>query len=246
MKTIASRQNAEIKAVAALHKSKERAKQRRFVAEGLRTVKTLLTSYKPIAIYVSERMLDDPDLNIAKNKLTLVVDQVMEKISTAKTPPGILAVFTLPTTPTEPLTPGLVLANINNPGNMGTLIRTAAAMNIKTIVVVEGTDPWSPKVVQASVGTSALVNIYELTWEQLITQKNDLELIALVVKDGLPPEQLSFDNALLIVGNEATGIPKHWLTDCKKRCTLTMPGKTESLNAAVAGSIALYVAFGKQ
>ena len=210
------------------------------MAEGVRTITTLMHTYELIQLYVTESLYATIDLPIDTDKITLVADTVMDKISTTKTPAGIVGVFPIPPGPQEPLTSGLVLARITNPGNMGTLIRTAAAMNIKTIVIVEGVDPWSPKVIQATAGSIAYVNIYELNWQELISQKNGLSLCALVVSGGKPPADITFNNTLIVVGNEATGIPETWAADCDQLCTLPMPGKTESLNAAVAGSIAMY------
>ncbi len=245
MKTINSRQNPEIKLVDALKKAKERKNQQRFIAEGIRTIQTLLTKYKPIQLYLTEKAFSEHHINIDRNLITLVTDEVMQKISTTKTPSGVVGVFTMPQQPTSDLTPGLVLANITNPGNMGTLIRTATAMNVNTIVIVEGTDIWSPKVIQSTAGTIANVDIFELTWQELLNQKKDLNLCALVVKDGKPPEHLDLKKSLIVVGNEADGIPSEWIANCEQLCTLPMPGNTESLNAAVAGSIALYLAFSK-
>lgn len=244
MKTIVSRQNTEIKAVDRLKNAKDRREQKRFIAEGLRTIETLMTKYKPIQVYATEHFYATHAMPISKDRLTLVPDAVMEKISTTSTPAGIAAVFALPENPTKPLSAGLVLARITNPGNMGTLIRTAAAMGKKTVVVVEGTDIWSPKVVQATAGALALVDIYELSWQELITQKGTVPLCALVVKGGTVPEQLKLQQALIVVGNEAEGLPDEWTNACELKCTLNMPGNTESLNAAIAGSIVLYLARG--
>ena len=243
MKTITSRKNPEIKLVDALKKTKERKNQQRFIAEGLRTIQTLLTKYKPIQLYMTQKAFNEHHINIDRTMITLVSDEVVDKISTTKAPSGILGVFAMPQPSQKKLTPGLVLANINNPGNMGTLIRTAAAMNANTIVVIEGTDVWSPKIIQSTAGTIAHVDIFELSWQELLQQKHDLQLCALVVKDGKAPEHLDLKHSLIVVGNEADGIPSEWAADCEQLCTLPMPGNTESLNAAVAGSIALYVAF---
>jgi RNA methyltransferase, TrmH family len=128
---------------------------------------------------------------------------------------------------------------------MGTLIRSCAAMNYKTVVCIKGTDPWSPKVVQASAGTIGMVNIFQVTWDELIQNKQNLNLCALVVSGGNKPQDIDLSNTLLVVGSEAHGIPDEWLGQCEQKLTLPMPGKTESLNAAVAGSIALYLAQGK-
>jgi TrmH family RNA methyltransferase len=129
---------------------------------------------------------------------------------------------------------------------MGTLIRSAIAMGIKSVVIVEGTDPWSPKVIQASAGTIIQANVFQIGWDQLIKNKKNLKLCALVVKGGKKPNQIDFKDILLVVGNEANGIPDNWLSKCEEKMTLPMPGNTESLNAAIAGSIALYLAFAKK
>ena len=165
----------------------------------------------------------------------------MEKISTTKTPSGYLAVFTIPKQPQPTVERGIVLANITDPGNMGTLMRSAAAMNIKTVVVVDGVDPWSPKVVQASAGSVGTLTIYQCSWQELLKHKQEKKLCALVVKNGKAPQEHELNDVFLVIGNEAHGIPSDWLNDCELKCTLPMPGKTESLNAAVAGSIALYL-----
>ncbi len=247
MKLITSRQNPEIKSVASLKQAKERKAQQQFLAEGIRTIETLMATYTPIQLYLTEKLFNQKLMrSIDPNKTTLVSPEVMEKLSTTKTPSGIVGVFAIPDTPHKPLTKGIVLANITNPGNMGTLMRTAAAMGTQTVVVVDGVDPWHPKVIQATAGTIAHIAIYELTWHELLDHKNDLQLCALVVKDGQSPDILTQDDILLVIGNEADGIPSDWLADCALTCTLPMPGHTESLNAAVAGSIALYLAFSKK
>lgn len=242
MKIITSRQNAEIKAIDSLKDGKNRKEQGRFVAEGLRTVQTLITKFILIQVYVTEKFYAEHRMPVSKDLITLVSDSVMEKISSSSTPAGILAVFTLPGNPRTPLAPGLVLVNITNPGNTGTLIRTAAAMNKRTVIIIEGADVWSPKVVQATAGALAFVDIYELTWQELVEQKGSLPLCALVVRGGSAPEKLQLKDSLIVVGNEAEGLPSEHIDQCEQKCTLEMPGNTESLNAAVAGSIILYLA----
>ena len=245
MKTITSRTNPEVKKVTSLHQAKYRTQHNQFIAEGVRVCSTLVDAgHQPHAVYATENMLEKARTFVNENILVLVSDHVMEKISTAATPSGILCVFSIPQAPApEQLNSGIVLVQIADPGNIGTLIRTAAAMNTQSVVIVEGVDPWSPKVVQASAGTIGYVNVFQLTWDQLITHKKDLKLYALVISGGKDPKKLAFKNALLVVGSEAHGIPPQWINDCDEKITLSMPGKIESLNAAVAGSIALYVAF---
>jgi TrmH family RNA methyltransferase len=142
----------------------------------------------------------------------------------------------------DQLTTGIVLAQISDPGNMGTLIRTAAAMNKKTVVCVETVDPWNPKVVQATAGALGSVSLFCMTWDELLRSKKNIPLCALVAQDGKMPDTINLKDALIVVGNEGAGIPDAWIAQCDEKITLPMPGKCESLNAAVAGSIALYLA----
>jgi TrmH family RNA methyltransferase len=155
-----------------------------------------------------------------------------------------VGVFEIPKQePLSALTGGLVMTKIADPGNMGSLIRSCAAFGVKTVVTIDGADVWSPKVVQASAGTLALVNVFETNWKDLLRYKKDLKLCALVVDGGKKPSHTTLDNTLLVVGNEAQGIPQEWVAECEETMTISMPGQVESLNAAVAGSIALYLAF---
>jgi len=246
MKLITSRQNPEIKRVVELHDSTARKEQQLFIAEGVRTCATLIHSgIVPTTFFVTERILDEAYSLISScDTVYQVTEDVMEKLSTAATPSGMLGVFPIPCAPTiEELQHGLVLAQISDPGNMGTLIRTCVALNIPNVVIIEGTDVWSPKVVQASAGTIGYVDIYQLSWNNLVARKKDLSLCALVVSAGTKPSELVNKNCLLIVGSEAYGLPQEWVEQCDQKLTIPMPGKAESLNAAIAASIALYEVF---
>lgn len=246
MQTITSRQHPLIKELALLKHAKHRATQQRFLAEGMRTISTLCSRTQAQAVLCTEATQEQALTLAPASVITIVTDEIMLKLSSATTPPGIIGVFALPGEPTQPLGPGLVLANVTNPGNMGTMMRMAAAMGVASVVVVEGTDPWGPKVIQASAGTQAFLHIYQWDWQTLVARKADIPLVALVVTGGKTPEQLSLNKSLIVVGNEAQGIPPAWLADCTQQCTIAMPGKTESLNAAIATSIVLYIAYVQQ
>ncbi len=242
MKNITSRQNPEIITVAKLADAKERTAQGMFIAEGLRVCSTLAeSSLKLVQLYVLNSLVSQAESIAPEAKITVVNQAVMDKISTATTPSGMLGVFRIPKQyHLSQLQSGLVMARISDPGNMGTLIRTCAALSIKSVVIIEGTDPWSPKVIQASAGTIGLVDIYCTSWQELVAQKGSLSLCGLVVSGGEKPANMTTNKLLLVIGSEAHGIPQEWLTDCDRTLTLPMPGNVESLNAAVAGSIALY------
>lgn len=244
MKVITSRDNQEVKHILSLQTPKGRKHEGQFVAEGTRVCKTLVDNgYKLVCLYITDNLFDEYKRVIKTPHITLVSDFVMQKISTAHTPSGFLGVFEIPKKSVTTLSAGIVLAQISDPGNMGTLIRTAAAMGVKTVVCVESTDPWSPKVIQASAGAVAQVNILTMSWSELVHAKKDLSLCALVVNSDNSIEQINTTQCLLVIGSEAHGIPAEWIAQCDQHVTIPMPGNTESLNAAVAGSIAMYVIF---
>lgn len=243
IKSITSGHNDTVKYLCSLHHAKYRKLEGTFIAQTERTIRALMSKLQPLQFFMTQEAYDKQTLTHDVSRITLVTPQVMRKISTLQESAGMIALFDIPGTKPTKLTKGIVLANISNPGNMGTLIRSAAAMNCQAVVIVEGTDPWDPKVVQASAGALASIDIIQLSWNELLTLKKDLKLCALVVKDGQSPDTLKRDDILMVIGNEATGIPAQWLSSCELTCTLSMPGNIESLNAAVAGSIALYIAF---
>ena len=247
MKTITSRSNEQIKEVCELHEVKGRTQHKKFLGQGERVCTTLIKNrMKLVQLYVTQEYMTQAQKLANDFFITLVNKSVMEKISTLTSASGMIGVFEIPATPPlAQLKSGLVMAQIADPGNMGTLIRTAAALNVKNIVIVEGADVWSPKVIQATAGTIALVDIFVLSWQALVTWKKDARLAALVVKGGKNPSDINAQNLLLVVGNEATGIQPSWLRDCTDYITIPMPGDVESLNAAVAGSLGLYLTFGK-
>lgn len=243
MKIITALTNPSIKKIVTLHTKEGRDTHQLCIVEGERAVATFLASSLELeTLYITEEHVP----NTVSVKTVIVSAQVMKKISMASTPSGIVGIFKIPLPPTRPLERGIVLAQIQDPGNMGTLIRTAVALNTPTVVVVEGADPWSPKVIQASAGTIAHARLYTLSWQELLKKKGKCSLVALTVRDGTQLEQLDTTQSLLVVGNEANGLPITWQNSCDAKATLPMPGNTESLNVAVAGSIALYIAYTKK
>ncbi len=244
MKSITSRTNQEIKHVASLQAKKHRSEHSLFIAEGIRACSTLIAhGHIPAALYVTERNLAQAQGITEDRLIVLVGNHVMEKISAATTPSGIVGLFSIPKPPApDQLGSGLVLAHIADPGNTGTLMRTAAALNAKSIVLIEGADPWSPKVVQASAGTIGMLTIFQWSWQELLAHKGNKKLCALIVSGGKPPQEISWQDALLVVGSESHDIPQEGIDASDETVTLPMPGGAESLNAAVAGSIALYLA----
>jgi RNA methyltransferase, TrmH family len=243
-KTIKSLDNPIIKHIVKLHTAKYRTERQQFIAEGFRTIATIIKAGQtPTNLFTTEEFLYDAQQLVNEKLIIVVTPAVMNKISTVQSPSGLLATFSIPPQPSlSTLSFGVVLAQVTDPGNMGTLIRTAAAMNKKTVVCVETVDPWNPKVIQASAGAITDVSIFRMSWTELMHNKKNIPLHALVASEGKHPSDVNLRDALLVVGSESHGIPQDWVEQCDEKITLPMPGNFESLNAAVAGSIALYLA----
>lgn len=247
MKHITSLENPIIKSIAKLKTKKGRSAQQLFVAEGIRTCSAIVKAgMQPTYVLATENSMATHTSFLTTHPVIYVTQKIMEKISSCATPSGIMCIFPIPTAPDfKLLSEGIVLTHLQDPGNMGTAIRTCAAFNKKTIVLIDGVDPWSPKVVQSTAGAIASVTLFQISWAQLIEHKKNNKLIALVVKGGHPPQSLNFAHSLLVIGSEAHGIPQEYLDSCDELVTIPMPGNTESLNAATAGAIAMYAAWGQ-
>jgi len=244
---ISSSSNETVKMIRSLHSLKGRKEKGLFIIQGSRSCQTILASayIKPYALFATNKEAELADLWSEQYNMPwhLVTDSVMEKISTTHSPSGILLVAeTPPQKEYQNECPGLILGNITDPGNTGTLIRSAVACGVTTIIMIEGVDAWNPKVIQATAGLIGEATLYELSWEELLEKTTSEKIYALV------PDQTKIDiatidlkNKLLLIGNEAHGINPLWLNQCKNQVTIPMQKSVESLNAAVAGSIALYL-----
>jgi TrmH family RNA methyltransferase len=240
---ITSRHNELIKSARALHNKQVRDARSAYCAEGVRIIATLIQSGERLEqlFYTPEQTNKAQEL-AGSAELILVSTSVMESLSSMTTPSGLYAVFAQKKAPLSAVHTGnsLVLARIADPGNAGTLIRTAAACGYQNIIAIESVDLWSSKVVQASAGTLGLLHLICTSWESLIQEKKSIPAYALVVTGGKAP-CASTEQHLLVIGNEAHGIDPAWVAECEQRVTLPMRSDVESLNAGVAGSLALYL-----
>jgi TrmH family RNA methyltransferase len=138
----------------------------------------------------------------------------------------------------------LVLAGLQDPGNVGTLLRSAEAFAATGVLLLPGTaSPWNPKALRASAGSAfrvPAVNATETDALDLLARHN-IPAIAAVARDGMPISEAPLANACaLLIGNEGAGLSDSLLAAAAHRITIPMPGNVESLNAAIAGSLLLY------
>jgi TrmH family RNA methyltransferase len=171
-----------------------------------------------------------------------VAEPLMRSLSETETPQGILAVLELNSAPT-PNAPEFILIpdQIRDPGNLGTLLRTAAAAGVQAIFLPpETTDAFAPKVVRSGMGAHFRLPIHSMKWEKIRRETNGLP-VYLADMHGQSCWETDFRLPLvLIVGGEAEGASDEARGLATQKVSIPMPGDMESLNAGVAGSILMF------
>lgn len=238
-----------------LHRRKAREREGRFLAEGVRVVEELLAAGVVLRVAVVSSAIEDTERGArlaarlkAATEVRRVPDSELRELADTATTQGVLVVADIPSAPLSGLSPepgsvALLLDGVQDPGNLGTLARSAAAFGCGALLCLPGTvDPWNPKAVRASAGA---------LFRMPVAQPSSLELddwldrhrYALLgadaagapVLDEPPPGRVA-----LAVGNEGAGLSDGLRARCDRLVSVPMRGGTESLNVAVAGAILLY------
>ena len=227
-----------IKLITSLSQKKYRQKHKLFVVEGVKVVHEFLNSSYELEIVFST----DTDFS-STNKFIEVTDQELKKISSLKNPNKVLAIFKIPNQ-INPIMGGLILAldSINDPGNLGTIIRLCDWFGIEQLVCSNETvDCFNSKVVQASMGSLTRVAVSYLDLKKYL--QNASVPIFVADMDGLDVYKTKLpDSAVLVLGNEANGISDEIKQLVTTKITIPRYGafhQTESLNVATASAILL-------
>lgn len=232
---ITSKDNKRIKAVRKLLTKKERTKAKQFLIEGEHLIEEALKwNANILELFVLENSEFNFDL-----KTTVVTKDVMKSLSTLVTPPGIIAIVEM-NTQTINSDRILALDGIQDPGNLGTLIRTADAFNFNRILIGKDTvDPYSDKVLRSSQGSHFHVSIEDT---DLVETMNDFD--GTVLTTDLQGEALSSQKItgplMIVLGNEGQGVSDDVLSHANYKVKIDMPGNAESLNVSVAGGILMH------
>lgn len=239
----------QIKFIQQLELKKYRKREGLFVAEGPKVVGDLLRRYQPKAIYATEEWMTAHAPEIAdRHLLTSITQDELRRVSFLQHPQQVLALFPIPeetfcdTVDIDIQTLALALDGVQDPGNLGTIIRIADWFGISTIVCSEDTvDAWNPKVVQATMGSIARVNIiYNDLPAFLDTLPADFPVYGTFLDgDNIYTQELT-PEGLIIMGNEGNGITDAVRAKVNRR--LLIPdfhqGETaDSLNVAIATAI---------
>jgi len=240
---IASVHNSLVKHLVQIRESKKyRNEQQSLIVSGFKLVKEIATCCVPKKLFV-ENLADA----LPCPEVYQVTEPVLKKITGLVSPEPIAAEFPLP----KPSTlihhsPLLVLDSIRDPGNLGTLMRTALALGWKGIFFLPScTDPFGDKAVRASRGALFKLSWKEGTWEELVQLKKQENFQAYIADvEGLSLEKCPrSDKILLLLSNEAQGMSAR-SESFGQKITIPMKGEMESLNVAVAGAILMYYMHG--
>lgn len=231
-----------IKQVASLRQQKFRKELDLFVVEGRKMVEELILShFETVGLYATEAFLaDNPSFANAE-----IANEVqMQQMSGQDTPPGILAVVRIPQQGEIKTNSQIVLAldGIANPGNMGTLIRTAEWFGIRDVVCsTDCVELWNPKTVQATMGSLFRVKVWRTNLAVYLQKtKSEGKAIYGALLEGENLFQMQAKpEGILVIGSESHGIRAEMLPNITHPITIPRVGgsMTESLNAAVAGGI---------
>lgn len=249
---ITSSANPAIAYVRSLSRRDTRAAERAFVVEGLRAVRDgLLAGERPRLLFLrqddrADLLLKELDVAPDDPVLRRVEPRLFDTLSEVQAPQGVLAVFPWPHVP-EPDTPTplvLVLDRLRDPGNLGTLLRSAAGAGVSAVyLTAESVDPWNPKVVRAGMGAHFRLPL--LPFEHAAaTLQQELPLRAATAANApVAYDEIDWAQpAALIIGGEAEGVSPQLAAWASQEVAIPLAANVESLNAAVAGSILLFEA----
>ena len=253
MKVISSKDNAIIKHIAKLKEKKYRAEYNEFIVEGLKLIKEAVQENADIKYIVVCDGCDNSEIieshlkyEMAKLDFIYVPQNIFKMISDVENPQGVLAVIGKKNNKEINTSEDLILAldDIQDPGNLGTILRTADSVGLKQILVSKGTaDSYNPKVVRSTMGAIFRVNVIEC--EDLKQTLNDLQnkeykvmITSLKAKNSI--YNTNYNKKVIVIGNEANGVSKEIQNIADEKVIIPMIGKTESLNASVATGVILY------
>ena len=257
MQVITSKDNEFIKHIKKLKDKKYRDISKEFIIEGIKLIKEAIEEKANIKQIVICDNCQNTDIipkelmyEIAKYECVYVSDKIFKSITEVNTPQGILAIIERNNSNKQEAeidyTQDIIVAldDIQDPGNLGTILRTVDSIGLKQILVSKGTaDSYNPKVVRSTMGAIFRVKIIECeklseTLKQVKAHKYQVLATSLKTKNSI--YDIDYNKKVIVIGNEANGVSEEILKLADIKVKIPMLGKTESLNASVATGIMLY------
>lgn len=257
MQRITSKNNPIIKHIRSLSKKKYRWNNKLYIIEGIKLVEEALDSNVKLRhIFFTQSLLSTSNgknlLNRLENlhELIEVDDSIFKSLSGTENPQGIIAVVEFDIGDHKDLLTKkdihlIYLDALMDPGNLGTVIRSADAFNIHGIIMGEGSvDPYNPKVVRAAMGSLFRVPLYfdNKNYDVLKELKtHQYKIYTTYLKGSTPNYDIDYNrNYIIVIGNESAGVSDEIVKISDILIKIPIPGRAESLNAGVASSILMY------
>lgn len=243
---ITSKDNELIKHVKKLKEKKYRDEFGEYIIEGIKIIEEAIAEKAKIKKIIICKDREYKSLANSSYDFVYVDERVFSSISDVTNPQGVMAIVEKSDDKQIDFSEDtfLILDNIQDPGNMGTIIRTCDSLNMKQIIVSKGSaDVYNPKVVRSTMGAIFRVRVIEqndLVETIKEMKKHNIKVYATDLKTDKSIYNISYEKSAIVIGNEANGVSSEVLNECTEKIKIPMLGKTESLNAAIATSIILY------
>ncbi|KSU83707.1 RNA methyltransferase, TrmH family [Fictibacillus enclensis] len=247
MKRIESEQNASVKQWKKLYTKKERDKSGQFIIDGPHLIEEALRHHVPIAhLIVEESYILPKNWDVSALDPWVVPKKIMKMLSDTEHPQGVLAVCRMKEQPLKPRPDGkyLLIDGVQDPGNLGTIIRTADAQGIDGVILGEGTvDVYNSKVLRSTQGSLFHVPVVKGSLDEWIAdcKTAGVPVFVSALKGAIPIQEVQSSGSFaLVVGNEGSGVRLESIEGADELVYIPMFGNAESLNVAVAAGIMLY------
>ncbi|MBO7187009.1 MAG: RNA methyltransferase [Clostridia bacterium] len=242
---IESKQNERVKKIRSLFNKKFRTEYSLFVAEGVKPVsEALISNAGVVTVFGTEKALLEVEslgASFSGVEVLTVTDAVYKSVSDEVSPQGVLAVIKMPDlSPVKTEGKCLLLDGVSDPGNMGTIIRTAAASGFNQIYCINTVDPFAPKTVRSSMSGIFKVKIYSGERQEIL-KSIDTPLIVASMEGVNAFSFTSPEKFCLVIGNEANGVSDFVKNKADYTVSIPMQNGVESLNAGVSAGILMYL-----
>ena len=243
---ISSLTNTKVKRVRRLQAERRfRRREQQYVIEGTRWVADALEQGVPIVELFITAVYQSQNPSLLNQPTTLVSDEAMAAMSDVPSPPGVLALINIAPLPLpDQPTFLLILDAITTPGNLGTMLRTAAAAGVEGVLLAPGcVDAYNPKVLRGSMGAHFRLPVQALSWDEIGEVTGGMAIWLAAIDGDMEYTAVNWQSpSALIIGNEAIGAGEAARQLATGQLTIPMYAATESLNAAIAAGVVLFEA----
>lgn len=240
MERITSSQNPLLRHIRKLQNSRAyREEQREFVADGFKLLDEAIRWYPNIKTVIVSESQTLPPLPEGVRRVQ-IPDSLMQSLSDMKTPQGVLFTCELPAQENAQVSAGMLLLDrIQDPGNLGTILRTADAFGIPVALTNGCADPYSEKTLRASMGAVFRTAPKQIALERVLSSDVPLAVTALT-SQATDIRSVNVKEYLVVIGSEGQGVCEELLAASERQLIIPMQPRCESLNAAVAAAIVMW------